>query len=70
MAHHILAILISTVASESTFSMGERILDSYRSQLDIKTVEALICAQDWLQYQIEDLPAPLSTSSPYAYIED
>ncbi|CAN6453897.1 unnamed protein product [Victoria cruziana] len=73
MARDILAIPISTVASESTFSTGGHILDSYRSRLDTKTVEALICAQDWLRHQIEDesdLPTPLTISSSSQYIED
>ncbi|CAN6453780.1 unnamed protein product [Victoria cruziana] len=73
MARDILAIPISTIASESTFSTGGRIFDSYRSRLDTKTVEALICAQDWLRHQIKDesdFPTPLSISSSSQYIED
>ncbi|KAH0661760.1 hypothetical protein KY284_026691 [Solanum tuberosum] len=49
MARDVLSIPVSTVASESTFSTGGRILDSYRSSLSPKTVEALIYTQQWIQ---------------------
>ena len=44
----ILAVPVSTVASEATFSVGGRVLDSFRSSLKPKTVEALVCTRDWL----------------------
>nr|GEY68284.1 zinc finger BED domain-containing protein RICESLEEPER 2 [Tanacetum cinerariifolium] len=43
----LLAIPISTVASESVFSTSGRVLDSFRSSLGDKTNERLVCAQDW-----------------------
>ncbi|XP_040998157.1 uncharacterized protein LOC121244200 [Juglans microcarpa x Juglans regia] len=46
-ARCILAIPISTVASESAFSTGGRILDLFRSSLSHTTVEALIYIQSW-----------------------
>ncbi|XP_020254292.1 zinc finger BED domain-containing protein RICESLEEPER 2-like [Asparagus officinalis] len=49
MAADILAVPISTVASESTFSTGRRVIDTYRASLDPKTVEALICGGDWMR---------------------
>ncbi|XP_052479306.1 zinc finger BED domain-containing protein RICESLEEPER 2-like [Gossypium raimondii] len=49
MAQDILAIPISTVASESAFSTGGRVLDSFRISLTPLMVEALVCTQDWLQ---------------------
>ena len=47
MARDILAIPISTVASESAFSTGGRVLDCYRSSLKPDTAEAIICLKDW-----------------------
>ncbi|KAH0698379.1 hypothetical protein KY289_015861 [Solanum tuberosum] len=49
MARDVLSIPVSTVASESAFSTGGRILDSYRSSLSPKTIEALICTQQWIR---------------------
>uniref|UniRef100_A0A9I9EK40 HAT C-terminal dimerisation domain-containing protein n=1 Tax=Cucumis melo TaxID=3656 RepID=A0A9I9EK40_CUCME len=48
MARDILAIPVSIVVSESTFSTGGRVVDSSRCSLAPKTVEALICTQNWL----------------------
>ncbi|KAL2926042.1 putative AC9 transposase [Bienertia sinuspersici] len=49
MARDILAIPLSTVVSESTFSTGGHTLDPFRSSLTPKMVRALICTQDWLR---------------------
>ncbi|KAE8674722.1 Detected protein of unknown function [Hibiscus syriacus] len=45
----VLAIPVSTVALESTFSTGGRVLDSFRTSLTPRSVEALICTQDWIR---------------------
>ncbi|GMI87890.1 DAYSLEEPER [Hibiscus trionum] len=49
MAKEVLAIPLSTVASESAFSTGGRVLDQFRSSLTPKMVQALMCAQDYIR---------------------
>ncbi|CAA0841362.1 Zinc finger BED domain-containing protein DAYSLEEPER [Striga hermonthica] len=49
MARDVLAIPASTVASESAFSTGGRVVDHFRSSLTPKLIEALICTQDWIR---------------------
>uniref|UniRef100_A0A2N9IQB5 BED-type domain-containing protein n=1 Tax=Fagus sylvatica TaxID=28930 RepID=A0A2N9IQB5_FAGSY len=53
-ARDVMAVPVSAVASELAFSIGGRVLDSFRSSLSPLTVKALICCQNWLR----------STSSP------
>ncbi|GKV43068.1 hypothetical protein SLEP1_g50408 [Rubroshorea leprosula] len=49
MTRDILAILVPTVASKSTFNISGRVLDDFRSSLTPKMAQALVCAQDWLR---------------------
>lgn len=49
LACDILAIPITSVASESTFSAGSRVIDSYRASLGADTVKMLLCGGDWLR---------------------
>ncbi|KAM0905463.1 hypothetical protein ACQ4PT_017374 [Festuca glaucescens] len=48
LARDVLAIQVSTVASESAFSADGRVIDPFRSRLDPQVVEALICTKDWV----------------------
>ncbi|GAU18438.1 hypothetical protein TSUD_231750, partial [Trifolium subterraneum] len=48
-AREVLAIPATTVASESAFSTGGRVVSDYRTCLTPKMVEALVCTQDWLK---------------------
>ncbi|KAK4853994.1 hypothetical protein QYF36_017430 [Acer negundo] len=51
MARDILSIPVSSVGSDSVFDTVSKEMDQYRSSLRPETVEALICAKDWFQYQ-------------------
>ena len=45
----VLTVPVSTVASESAFSTGGRIVDPFRSSLSLLMVQNLVCSQNWLQ---------------------
>ncbi|KAF7131586.1 hypothetical protein RHSIM_Rhsim09G0090800 [Rhododendron simsii] len=49
MACDILSIPITSVASESTFSAGGRVIDPYCASLAIETVEMLLCGADYVR---------------------
>lgn len=63
MARNVLGIPMSKVALESVFNTGDRVLDHYRSSLSSETVQALMCAQDWMLNGLEDSKSCSSLST-------
>ena len=54
MTRDILTFMVSTVGSKSTFNIGCRVLVYYRSQLQLNTIEAVICLLDWFNAQYRE----------------
>ena len=48
MARDVLSIPISTVAFESAFSIGGRVLDQFRNSLSLNVAQAIFCSHDWI----------------------
>ncbi|XP_019056059.1 PREDICTED: zinc finger BED domain-containing protein DAYSLEEPER-like [Nelumbo nucifera] len=67
-ARDILAIPISTMASESVFNTGGRLVSPHRSRLHVETLEALMCAQNWLLKQVQGVHSKV-TDAYYRTIE-
>nr|XP_009766998.1 PREDICTED: zinc finger BED domain-containing protein RICESLEEPER 2-like [Nicotiana sylvestris] len=67
MTRDVLAVPVSSVASECVFRTGGRLLDSFRSSLTPKLVQALVCLQDWLRN--EKLKQPISVEEDLDKIE-
>ncbi|KAH0746471.1 hypothetical protein KY285_008128 [Solanum tuberosum] len=65
MVRDVLAIPISSVASECAFSTGGRVLDPFRSSLTPKLVQSLICVQDWHRSE----PFPINIEEDLEYLE-
>ncbi|KAH0666120.1 hypothetical protein KY285_027326 [Solanum tuberosum] len=65
LARDVLAIPISSVASECAFSIGGRILNRFRSSLTPKCVQSLVCAQDWLRKE----PNSICVEESLEYLE-
>ncbi|GJY47055.1 zinc finger BED domain-containing protein RICESLEEPER 2-like protein, partial [Tanacetum coccineum] len=53
-ARDVLAMPISTVACESSFSTKGKVLDSFRTLLPSETIQALVCCEDW--FRTGDVP--------------
>ncbi|KAL0307766.1 UNVERIFIED_CONTAM: putative AC transposase [Sesamum angustifolium] len=54
MARDILAIPVSTVASESAFISSGKLINPHRNRLHHTTVEALMCSGRWLWNEAND----------------
>ncbi|XP_075083342.1 zinc finger BED domain-containing protein RICESLEEPER 2-like [Nicotiana tabacum] len=67
MARDVLAVPVSSVASECAFSTGGHLLDSFRSSLTPNLVQALVCLQDWLRNK--KLKQPVSVEEDINKIE-
>ena len=52
-ARDILAIPVSTVASESAFSSSGRLVSPHRNRLHPTMIEALMCAKSWLWSEVK-----------------
>lgn len=48
MARDIMCILITIVALDSAFSIGNKLIFEYRNSLQPDNVKSLICTQSWL----------------------
>ena len=66
-AKDVLAVPASTVPSESTFSIGGKIIDLLRCSLSTDTVEALICSQSWLRTSQRKLSERQAAEEVQAY---
>jgi hypothetical protein len=67
-ARDILAILVTTVASESVFSTSGRIISPNRSRLAPNMVEALMCMQAWAQADMLGITCSFQFLFPFFHL--
>ena len=46
-ARDVLIVLVSTVASEATFSASGRVVNKKRCNLSLEAIKAVLCLKDW-----------------------
>ena len=63
MVWDLIITLVSTVALESVFSAGKRVLDIRRCSLLEKSMEALVCLKDWMNATSRMQNMPLEDNS-------
>uniref|UniRef100_A0A2P2Q6U9 Zinc finger BED domain-containing protein RICESLEEPER 1-like n=1 Tax=Rhizophora mucronata TaxID=61149 RepID=A0A2P2Q6U9_RHIMU len=69
MAADILSIPVSTVLPDSVFDTENKKIDNYQSSLRPVTLEALVCAKDWLQYGSSSPSSLSSLENPKAVVK-
>ncbi|XP_071917149.1 zinc finger BED domain-containing protein RICESLEEPER 2-like [Coffea arabica] len=71
MASGILAIPVTTVAIESTFSVGHRIIDDRHTSMLVEMVQMLLCGNDWIRnlYGLKKEPPDAPESSTVEEID-
>ena len=69
-ARDVLALQVSSVASESAFSTSGRLLEPHRSCLTHYMVEVLMCTEQWLKQDIKMESKVLSNAQILADLED
>ncbi|CAN1293548.1 Putative AC transposase [Linum perenne] len=52
-ARDLLVVPVTSVASESSFSAGGRLLDPHRSKLHSTTVESILCTKSWVHDELK-----------------
>ena len=69
-ARDVLAIQVSSVASESAFSTSGRLLEPHRSCLTHYMVEVLMCTEQWMKQDIKMESRVLSNPQILADLEE
>ncbi|KAL0712787.1 hypothetical protein Bca4012_019765 [Brassica carinata] len=69
-ARDVLALQVSSVASESAFSTSSQLLEPHRSCLTHYMVEVLMCTEQWMKQDLKMESRVLSNSQIIDYLEE